>query len=338
MREGMRQRARRRADLRAGQRAGGHRLRRGARQVASGFLLQVVDEDFAPVLDAPGRQRGRVAPPARAGSAAPAVDHGIRDVERAPGPAHAFTLRNHHREHRRVHQHLHVFVQGVHDRLDVEVRGQAPADVGQQRDVAARLVGGVLLLLGLALAPLGRLLLQQQLGGARTHLALQPALLLDQGADAVAVGEQRRCTHQGQRRQAEPPGLPPGRRDGDRQRGRRLAPDAVLVAGAYAEHVVAGVQVGIAGEALAGIGLDPAFVEAFELVGVAVAARRRVVQRRELEREHRIAVRQGHAAAPGQRTRLVEHREGGDAHQRRIRVVADRVRLEGIHAVDAAEV
>ncbi len=175
----------------------------------------------------------------------------------------------------------------------------------------------------------------------RADLAFEHGLLLHQRADAQAVTQHGRARHQRQRQQAEPPALPPGRRDRDRHGGRRLAPDAVLVAGPDPEHIGARIEVGVGGEAFGGVGIDPAGVEAVEPVGVAVAARRRVVQAGELEGEYRFALGQRDLAGAvdrrGEALRLVKDEEIGDAHHRRIGVVADRVRHEGDQAVDAAE-
>ncbi len=222
-----------------------------------------------------------------------------------------------------------------------------------QRAVGARQLVGLLAhalllvaqFLGLALEHAVLLL---DLLGARAHLARQLFLLALQAGHAhphshVAEGRQQQHGDGAEPRRA------PGRRlDRDRQRRHLLAPDAVLVGRAQPEHVGAGIQVGIGGKAPGSVLVDPVLVEAVEAVGEAVAFGRGEVQGRELEREHRGAGRQRHRLGVLHRPleharqrlldRFVEDRQAGDDGARRHPVVADRARIEGRDAVEAAEV
>jgi hypothetical protein len=107
--------------------------------------------------------------------------------------------------------------------------------------------------------------------GARADLVLEALLLARQAAHAqrvAAVAEPPTSSAAAPRNHQ----VPQYRRlDGDVERGRGLAPDPVLVGGAHLEHVAARIEVGVGGEALAGVGDDPVLVEALELVGEAVA-------------------------------------------------------------------
>ncbi|CAH0284297.1 hypothetical protein SRABI118_03877 [Massilia sp. Bi118] len=250
------------------------------------------------------------------------------------GAVQAVAAQHADREHVHVHQLAHLAVDVFHDRFAVQVGREFAADVGQQRDVAARLQRGFLLLLG-------SFLLQDQFGGAGADGALQPFGLLHQHANAQAVDGDAGADDGQRAQQAEPPGHPERRRDVDGEACRGVAPQPVLVGGADLEHVMTRVQVGISSEALAGVGFGPVAVEALQAVGEAVALRVGEVQGRELQREHGIAVRQldpvRHARAVRQ-ARTVLHQEVGDDRLRGIGIVAHRVRHEGGHAVGAAEV
>ena len=122
----------------------------------------------------------------------------------------------------------------------------------------------------------------------------------------------------------ERPPAQPGRRlhaHGQLEAG--LVPDAVVVGGAHAQAVVAGRQVGV-GHAPHAAEVDPVGVEALQLVRVAVAAGRRVVERRELEGHHVVAVAEVDAGELPQRHvrggRAVRLEERGQHHRRHVGV------------------
>jgi hypothetical protein len=272
---------------------------------------EVVDEDLAPVRQAPQRQQVRRTVRARAAQAAHAVVDGERELDQAE----VFAV-DADAEDARVHQLVHVAVHRAHDGFHVERGGHLAADLGQDRDAAvgqfdvlllqfdlrllalgveAALLGFGALRLGLdparvelELLALEQAVLLTDFGGARAHLVFQHHLLAAQAAHAEAVGAVRAAQHQHRRQGAQPPGVPERRQDRDRQRRARRAPYAVLVGGLDPEHIGTGIEVGVGRKALAGVGVDPVLVESDQLVGEAVALRGGVVQRRKLEREHRV--------------------------------------------------
>nr|GEU28462.1 chemoreceptor McpA-like [Tanacetum cinerariifolium] len=190
-----------------------------------------------------------------------------------------------------------------------------------------------------------------QLGRARRHQLFQLQLLARQAVDADFIEQRQRAHHQRRAQHAEPPALPERRRDGDVQRGRFLVPHPQVVGGLDAKHVVAGIEVGVAGAAVRRVRFHPLAVEPLQLVGVAVLGRVGVVQGSELQRKHRRFRRQRERG--GRRDgalgldvfarlavlqRVVEHGDVGDRHLRRHRNRPHCRWCDGGHAVHAAEV
>ena len=246
---------------------------------------------------------------------------------------------------------MHLLVQHRHDRLAIEVGGQAAADIGQQRDIAVRQFHAVLLPLHFALFVFDRFLLLHQFAGAADHFVFEHLLLPHQPPDAQAEQQVTESHRQYQDQQAEPPLLPERRHDHHFQRHRLTGPDAILVGRAHPEDIAAGIEVGIGGQAPAAVGIHPLRIEALELVGIAIALRVGEMHGGEFDRKHGVARSQGdrfggiqrplgqHVLAhDGGQDRLVENREIGDRHLRRHRVVVDAQRVERGHAGDAAEV
>ncbi len=222
-----------------------------------------------------------------------------------------------------------------------------------QRAVGARQLVALVASAPLLLAQFLRLLLEHavlllHLLGARAHLVFQPLLVAAQAGQAHAQPPVDGAAHQQDHGDPGPRRAPRRRLDGQRQRRHVLAPDVVLVGRAHPEHIGPGIEVGIGGEALVGAGVHPALVEAVQPVGELVAFGRGEVQRREFEGEHGGVGRQGHGAGvldrPRQQAREgllerpVEDLQAGDHGTRRDAVVADRARIEGGDAVEAAEI
>src|SRR5476649_1606039 len=354
--------------------AHGQRAEAGVVDVAGVFGVEIVDEHFAPVDHAPHGQLVRIVEAALIGLGAHAAFDRERELDYALLFAHEADAELLH-----VHQVRDVAVHGQHRRLDVERGIHLAADLAEHRDIAVRLLDVFLLPLDFLLLPLGvdaallglgalrlgfhaapfqlaLLALQQQVfvfdfGGAQADLLFQLVLLAPQGAHAHVIGRVGRAAGQQRGQAAEPPGFPERRLDGDVDGRRVVVPDAVLVGGLDAEHVVARIEVGVGGVALGGVGDDPVAVETLQLVGEAVALRRGVVQRREFEGEHRIRFAQRQRAgmfdgrfeyvgmvAMAGADRLVENLEVGDGHRRRDAVLAHRAGGERGHAIEAAEV
>ncbi len=118
-----------------------------------------------------------------------------------------------------------------------------------------------------------------QLGGAFGHQVLELLLALAQPAGAQMHDQHHAGEDQQRGEHAEPPGLVPGRQHMQRQAQLLLGPGAVPVGAAQQQFVVTRWQVVVAELALAGVELRPLLVQALELVGVAVALGRRVVER-----------------------------------------------------------
>ena len=141
---------------------------------------------------------------------------------------------------------------------------------------------------------LGSLVRQRLLGlAALFHLAAQVGCLLGDGlfepaildahvVHAPAVAGKGQAGDQQQGAHLEPPRLPHGRRDAQRQRQPGLVPDAVVVAAAHPEGVAAGRQVSVGGVAPVAR-LDPILVKAIQLVGVAILLRCAKIERRKVE-------------------------------------------------------
>ena len=167
-----------------------------------------------------------------------------------------------------------------------------------------------------------------------------PPLRLDP-PDPHAVPAESRDQHKATGQQPEPPGLPEGRGDGDRDAGAHLVPQPIAVAALDPEHVRARIDVGVGREGLRA-GLHPSPVEALQDVREAVPGRVGEVQRGEVDREEVVPIRERDPVdllkGAVEADRLVKATEGAQDHRRRVRVVLDAVRIEDVVAVDAAEV
>jgi len=165
-------------------------------------------------------------------------------------------------------------------------------------------------------------------------------------AKARAAGSQKDG-----RQQPEPPRGPKRRRDDDPQGGSFVVPNAIAVGTAHAEKILAGGEAGKGGEPPVGADRDPGIAEARHAVQIPVLPRSAVVQRRELEGDDVVPVRELDLFGVGDRSlewdppvyrladgdRAVEELEVGDDDVRDLRVDSDLIGVEGVEAVDAAE-
>ena len=130
------------------------------------------------------------------------------------------------------------------------------------------------------------------------------------------------------------------------QRGLFGAPQSVVVGALDLEGVGAGREIGVGG-GRAVAGHDPAAVEAFEHVGVAVFLRCAVAERGKRDGEHLVLIREVDALGRVERLveavvahlhHLVHHPHLSDHHARGLGVGIDLIGIEGVEAVDGAEV
>ncbi|OFA07223.1 hypothetical protein DUGA2_05550 [Duganella sp. HH101] len=181
-----------------------------------------------------------------------------------------------------------------------------------------------------------------QVLGARVHQRLQRLALVVQLPHAPA--HQAPCEQAGgqQVAQPRPPGLVPGRQHHHPQLQLFGVPQGVAVAAAQAQAVAAGRQMVVGGDAARGVGLHPALVEAFQQMGVAVALRRREVQRGQLhfealvlrlERQRRAVV----ACQLGRGDRLLVQAHRADDQRRAVAPVVQAARIHHRHAGGGAE-
>lgn len=158
--------------------------------------------------------------------------------------------------------------------------------------------------------------------------------------------------HQHQR--VEQVGVPcPPRRCADAQRERRalFVPQPIVVATLHAQHVFAGIEVGV-GDAVARARIHPIGIEAFELVAVVVLLRGDVVEHCELEADHLVAPGEverwdgvngmlegeGRARAVGyQRHGFVVQQETREVYRRDLRVRQQVGRGEPVQSVHTTE-
>ena len=137
----------------------------------------------------------------------------------------------------------------------------------------------------------------------------------------------------------EPPRLPPRRADLDGHRQRGLVPHPVGASGPDVQGVAAGVEVGVGGGPPGAGGLPPVF-HALQPEGVAVLLGRREVQRRHVERDGGLRVREGdggRARACGVVDLAAQHAHGRHGDRWRGGAHAEALGVEDGEAAQAAE-